>query len=992
MNRILLTRNDSAAVQHYAETTRKAVEGVASCLEPLFWAEREGRTGKAWGKTLERLFALWCEQSGIVTHERAAKAIRDTTPVTRPELRRTVKETLGFAGADVDGAVEDFVADVRAGASKPKSERALLRVLYREPVRALCLESAHVTLARAVLYRILEDQHLAQIRISSDALRTALAAATGRLIGASTTPAVTLLDDMRRDSEDFLPLLYGLRELDWWQVPTVRPSGHEQLFHQQLEPVEVALQNTLRLLDGYDFTAVDRDVWRDVYEHHLTPTDRQRLGSFYTPDSLVDLALDLAGWRSDGARAIHEETIADIACGSGAFLVQALRRRREAMEASTANRLGPDPEPAQLDQLMQGIVGFDIHPFATFLASMNLVFQVIDLYSSVRRRHPDYSLPLNIFTADSLEDRGLRVGQLALRAEIPDDIRIRHTEQEIARYRELRARRFDVVVGNPPWGGVLKGKLSPLFDPERRREYRDGSAFTSATGKYDIYVLFIERAVGWLRDGGRYGLVVPNTFRDKDFGSGIRAFLVAHALPDRIIDFGPFGNLFFRAMNTPSVIAGTRHAKASQMVAPVQIVRVERRSYAAPAGDAGARQQEVVDAAQAALAGVAPTGVTSFVETAAEVRSWGSHHWPLHPERALRTPLELAGDYSCGEIFEPKQGVTPGGDGVLQILQMVPDRARSLSLEQDLVRSCIKGTDITRWFQRQPPFVMLYPYVPDAASSRSGQEEGDTYQSAFVGPTDEDALKLSPRTPEEERIVESLDGSEARERLLTHRIAAGMCPYPNAARYLLSHYDVFASRRPKGRALSAHGREWYEYLWPRDVVHMLATPKIVTRRLTRWPDFALDETGVLPTDSCIALWRPGTTRGRARLRQFEQQLSAACGRTLTHRDALVYTLAFLNGSAAAFLLRVGREPTPKGSWTVDEEYLAKVRVAIPRDRDATNRLLDLALGCVEAAHGTAADPELERELDGLVLDALGLGADARARLEAWGRETRPGRS
>jgi hypothetical protein len=106
----------------------------------------------------------------------------------------------------------------------------------------------------------------------------------------------------------------------------------------------------------------------------------------------------------------------------------------------------------------------------------------------------------------------------------------------------------------------------------------------------------------------------------------------------------------------------------------------------------------------------------------------------------------------------------------------------------------------------------------------------------------------------------------------------------------------------------------------------------------------------------------------------------------------VYTLAFLNGSAAAFLLRVGREPTPKGSWTVDEEYLAKVRVAIPRDRDATNRLLDLALGCVEAAHGTAADPELERELDGLVLDALGLGADARARLEAWGRETRPGRS
>ena len=69
---------------------------------------------------------------------------------------------------------------------------------------------------------------------------------------------------------------------------------------------------------------------------------------------------------------------------------------------------------------------------------MNLLFQVIDLYESVRRRHPGYSLPVNVFTVDSLEDAGVHSRQAQLQQEIPDDIRIHHTEEEIARYQQLR--------------------------------------------------------------------------------------------------------------------------------------------------------------------------------------------------------------------------------------------------------------------------------------------------------------------------------------------------------------------------------------------------------------------------------------------------------------------------------------------------------------------------------------------------------------------------
>jgi len=563
MSRTTLTQANHTGVQHYAVSTRQQVDQIAAALEQLFWLQRSGQASKPWAKQLERLFALWCSQSGIVTSSRAQRALAPLTAASPSlaETRRVVHDDLGFGGESVDTAIDSYVASLRSSPSKAarkRAEAAMLKQLYEGPARALCLESAHVSLARMVLYRILEDRGLAQQRLSGTALKTVLAAAAKQLVGATSTPAVTLVEDMRRDTEDFLPLLFGLRELDWWQIPTVPSSAAQaQLFHQQLGPVEVALQSTLQLLDQYDFSQVDRDVWRDVYEQHLPPTDRQRLGSFYTPDSMVDLALDLAGWTVKGARPIDQEVIADISCGSGAFLVQALRRRRQAMEQRPANKLGKDPEPAQLNELMEGIVGFDVHPFATFLASVNLVFQVIDLYTSVRHRHPTYSLPLNIFTADSLEDRGVGGAQQSLRKGIPNDIRVRHTQEEIARYRQLRKQKFDVVVGNPPWGGMLKGKLSPLFDPERREQYRSGGVFSSATGKYDIYVLFIERCIGWLRHGGRYGLVVPNTFRDKDFGRGIRQFLISGALPDHIVDFGPYGQTFFRAMNTPSVISGS---------------------------------------------------------------------------------------------------------------------------------------------------------------------------------------------------------------------------------------------------------------------------------------------------------------------------------------------------------------------------------------------------------------------------------------------------
>src|SRR5262249_10779464 len=123
--------------------------------------------------------------------------------------------------------------------------------------------------------------------------------------------------------------------------------------------------------------------------------------------------------------------------------------------------------------------------------------------------------------------------------------------------------------------------------------------------------------------------------------------------------------------------------------------------------------------------------------------------------------------------------------------------------------------------------------------------------------------------------------------------------------------------------------------------------------------------------------------------EFASNLEVLLGRQLHHRDLLLYALAFLNSSAAAFLLRIGREPTPKGSWNVNEEYLSLIRLPTP-DRDTAARILELSQECVGSATAGEASVAVESELDELVLKAYGLaGSELEKTVTTWAAETRP---
>ncbi len=104
---------------------------------------------------------------------------------------------------------------------------------------------------------------------------------------------------------------------------------------------------------------------------------------------------------------------------------------------------------------------------------------------------------------------------------------------------------FDAVVGNPPWEMLRADQGAP----DERRAARESAArlarFARASGAYrlqgdghtNLYQLFLERALGLARRGGRIGLVLPSGLTTDRGSAALRQALVTGCRTDTLISF-----------------------------------------------------------------------------------------------------------------------------------------------------------------------------------------------------------------------------------------------------------------------------------------------------------------------------------------------------------------------------------------------------------------------------------------------------------------------
>ena len=83
----------------------------------------------------------------------------------------------------------------------------------------------------------------------------------------------------------------------------------------------------------------------------------------------------------------------------------------------------------------------------------------------------------------------------------------------------LDAGQFEYIVGNPPYVPI-EG-----LDEEEKERYRE--KFRTAVGRFDLYLLFFERALDLLTDGGVLSFITPEKFEYVDTAAPLRRLLTS---------------------------------------------------------------------------------------------------------------------------------------------------------------------------------------------------------------------------------------------------------------------------------------------------------------------------------------------------------------------------------------------------------------------------------------------------------------------------------
>ena len=353
------------------------------------------------------------------------------------------------------------------------------------------LESALVLLSKLILLKACDDLHFPDVSLKSE-----------------------LLSNSTYFKEYFPPFAYPLVVLEsydlidekmivtppeeatysWWQglFQDLLELYHSKRRDLVLQKVDITLvhfglclMTVLIALYRFKFENIE-DLLGDLYQGFFPVETRKALGEFYTAKEVVRRILDDVGYTAH----VTEKRLLDPACGSGTFLIEALKRYLQAIQPLgeaqgwhlALSTLFNEPK----------IVGFDINPFACLISQIRFLIELIPFYKMARELDPQFLIHhLPILLTDSL---------------VLDDPA---SQQQLK-----QSGQYDFVVGNPPYVRVIK-------IPHEKRDYFLGKSipepiYESATGRLNLYILFLERAIsrrfGFLKENGMLGFILPTSF------------------------------------------------------------------------------------------------------------------------------------------------------------------------------------------------------------------------------------------------------------------------------------------------------------------------------------------------------------------------------------------------------------------------------------------------------------------------------------------------
>ncbi|MCP4329878.1 MAG: N-6 DNA methylase [Alphaproteobacteria bacterium] len=452
---------------------------------------------------------------------------------------------------------------------------------------------------------------------------------------------------------------------------------------------------------------------------------RKRDGVYYTPEWVVEHIVtetigsrlaDLkaqAGWPDAGGNDLPTEAsilsyeqalksiqIVDPACGSGAFLITALRylvdewhalqELRKQVSRTYTTRDGED------DRIIRNILRNNLYGVDINSASVEITKLALWLHTA-RGDQPLSSLDDHIREGNSLIGSNFYDG-LAPYSEDEQE-RINAFDWRDAFPQVFENGGFDAVIGNPPYV-----KLQNF-----RKVHADMAAFlktdaagsetyaSTQTGNFDLFLPFIEKGIDLLNEDGRLGYIAPSLWTMNEYGEGLRDHILEGRHLYGWIDFQSF-QVFDEATTYTALQFFSR--------TPNDFVRVA----------------------------LVPDGVIPEEPWAGNDSRLSYDQLPFGNRWLLTTGADrdlIDGLYQrCVRLDHPEitrniyQGLITSADAVYHLTKLAPGRylckpnrddgpPYEVAIEDEIMKPLVSGTEAKRYIEPKTDTYLLFPYLVD---------------------------------------------------------------------------------------------------------------------------------------------------------------------------------------------------------------------------------------------------------------------------------------
>lgn len=328
----------------------------------------------------------------------------------------------------------------------------------------------------------------------------------------------------------------------------------------------------------YNFDAIPIHILGSIYERFLgkvvhatakranieeKPEVRKAGGVYYTPQYIVNYIVSNTVGKlivDKTPRQISKLRFADIACGSGSFLITVF----EILLEYHKKWYQENPEQAKKDGclylegawrltlkqkqiiLTNNIYGVDLDQQAVEVTQLSLYLKLLEDETTTTANDtwvmfkeqllPD--LNKNIICGNSLIGTDFLDNKLF---DFEEEKKIKPMDFENVFPEVMKKGGFDAIVGNPPYVFTRDVEFGDSIKKYYKKNYLnliEKSARTKAnqTGKANLFALFILRGIKLINNSGLFSYIIPNTILRTTVYEGVRKYLLDHTGIQSIVD------------------------------------------------------------------------------------------------------------------------------------------------------------------------------------------------------------------------------------------------------------------------------------------------------------------------------------------------------------------------------------------------------------------------------------------------------------------------